>query len=855
MSDEQTIYISPEDELTAVRERLEQIPARHLTMVISPQTQLRSHVAWKLLYARARELGKEVVIVSSDPQVRSVAHAVKFKVAHSLESSPAAIGRSRPPSRSGHTSGSGAARTRTSSHLPSTKATNEPRSIRNQRGTSTMGTTPPTHTPEAERHADPQDRQPTEDTTVTEISPQTFDAPEQAPSQPYDFHIDTPPAIHPLTDEIEEPDLLLEDYTQAQDIRSAAREGQKHFPETDIAPETRPEKELPPSSTTPQPLIADDLFTYIEEDPQPPHTDESAVISLTGAGIHHKIEDIKDVSDNIIDSTIEYRGDRDEIVPPASSKPVTYRETEQAIDDDEQDNFPSRTYGVRSRRRSSKLPLLPQTPLTAFTRRFEEDALPPVEERHSKPRSSVPLQLRTPSASSPGKLSPDREARIPRTNIARGQQAQPKSPPRPVQPRLRSGSTHTGATIRQYAALGINYRKACAAVAIAILLLLVTYLLLYFGPTAKIIVGIATQDYSKQITFTAKTDNQIPDLKAQQFSKVFLKSGIGTATGNQLVGTNSAQGSVIFTDTGSNPNGIVIPSGSIITTNGDNAIQFATTTEVLVLPSNQNRVPPPVSIQAVKPGNDGNVDAGVITAIPNSTLNSIAQAQIPPIAVSDVNLTVANNAATTGGGAKPTPVVTNQDLSTTQNNLSQQLQSQIQAWQQHLPSTGAVGTPQTTSTLTNAPQVNDIAANGTFSATIKVTATVLFVPTTDLQKAAIQQLNDAIKNDKSHAGDTILSNSNPTVTITQLKQITADANSITFSFNATAKTGSRLITKEYVQSIVKGKSITDTKSALIRIPGVKTVDITISPNFLQWVPSWTGHIDVTIYPVIKAASH
>ena len=118
MSDEQTIYISPEDDLTTVRERLEQISARRLTMVIPPQTQLRSHVAWKLLYARARELGKEVVIVSSDPQVRSVAHAVKFKVAHSLETSPA-TGKPRPTSRPGRTNSSGGVKTRTSPPLSS----------------------------------------------------------------------------------------------------------------------------------------------------------------------------------------------------------------------------------------------------------------------------------------------------------------------------------------------------------------------------------------------------------------------------------------------------------------------------------------------------------------------------------------------------------------------------------------------------------------------------------------------------------------------------------------------------------------------------------------------------------------
>src|SRR5262249_40305857 len=103
MNDEQKIcYIEPDDDLTTVRERLEKIPSRRVTLVIDSQTQLRSHVAWKLLSARARELGKEVLFVSTDPQIRSIAHAVKFKVAHSSEASPNAW---RP--RSGSSTGTG----------------------------------------------------------------------------------------------------------------------------------------------------------------------------------------------------------------------------------------------------------------------------------------------------------------------------------------------------------------------------------------------------------------------------------------------------------------------------------------------------------------------------------------------------------------------------------------------------------------------------------------------------------------------------------------------------------------------------------------------------------------------------
>src|SRR5579875_2030564 len=102
MSDERIIYIGPEDDLTSLRERLEQVSSRQVTLVVPPTTQLRSQVAWQLLYKRSRELGKDVLIVSSDPQIRSVAHAGKFRVVTSLEASSTSS-KSRPPSRPART--------------------------------------------------------------------------------------------------------------------------------------------------------------------------------------------------------------------------------------------------------------------------------------------------------------------------------------------------------------------------------------------------------------------------------------------------------------------------------------------------------------------------------------------------------------------------------------------------------------------------------------------------------------------------------------------------------------------------------------------------------------------------------
>ncbi|MDQ6644380.1 MAG: hypothetical protein M3Y76_08015, partial [Chloroflexota bacterium] len=85
MADEQYIYLSQEEDVTSVRERLQKTPNRRIVLVVPPQTQLRSHVSWRLLHARSRELGKDISINSPDRQIRSVAKAVGFKVIDSLE--------------------------------------------------------------------------------------------------------------------------------------------------------------------------------------------------------------------------------------------------------------------------------------------------------------------------------------------------------------------------------------------------------------------------------------------------------------------------------------------------------------------------------------------------------------------------------------------------------------------------------------------------------------------------------------------------------------------------------------------------------------------------------------------------
>ena len=88
MAEDQPIYLSPEDNLTIVRERLRQTASRRIVLVVPSETQLRGHVSWRLLHDTARDLGKDISIISPDRQIRSVAKEAGFKAAD-LQGSPA----------------------------------------------------------------------------------------------------------------------------------------------------------------------------------------------------------------------------------------------------------------------------------------------------------------------------------------------------------------------------------------------------------------------------------------------------------------------------------------------------------------------------------------------------------------------------------------------------------------------------------------------------------------------------------------------------------------------------------------------------------------------------------------------
>lgn|SRR5579859_1152910 len=82
-TNQQVLYIGLDENVTDVRQRLNQAGVQHITLVVPSQTQLRGQVTWKLLAARAQELGQVISVVSNDAYIRAMAQSVRFSVTSS----------------------------------------------------------------------------------------------------------------------------------------------------------------------------------------------------------------------------------------------------------------------------------------------------------------------------------------------------------------------------------------------------------------------------------------------------------------------------------------------------------------------------------------------------------------------------------------------------------------------------------------------------------------------------------------------------------------------------------------------------------------------------------------------------
>lgn len=898
MSDEQTIYISPEDDLTNVRERLERLPSRSVTLVIPRQTLLRSNVAWRNLYARAKELEKDVLIISADAQIRSLAQAAKFRVAHSLESSP--TGKSRPPvNRIGRHIGTGRQK-----NAPSTRAANAKGAPEGRAGNRSRSVEP-LDTPYNDRvtpRSSVQNNFPTTSKTttggLTGNAPSTFGGgSQQSYGKPYDFRIDETPSIHSLPPQHLDEDtdmLLFEDYHQANSIRDAASQGSApeatqpmppSTPRTDIVREQA--QAQPTYRITPQVTQSNDPFFMMGDELPPPPMEQQAGVAMDGFDTtEHKIQDATARPTDIIDGEIEYQGDLGEFVPTNTHEPTiaTRSWVDELPEDDEDMVGPSRRYGMRPRSSRFGRPQQPQQPQQ--TTQQPEQLAPsprpsvrrdskqlPIEER---PTQITPLPLPQQVRASSPQATPPTTGRVPTAGRASQNNAPlrrvPTSPaPTPPgrqtaaqrtagsrtagQPARATGTRATGNSARPGTATLTRrqrLREGAVPVAIIVTLLLIVGLLAYLVPSATVTVVVATRDFSAPVKLTASAaqlhNTAVGSVPAVVLSQTFPKTGVaqgtGTATGTTQIGTAKATGTVTFTNTGTTP--LDIASNTVITT--ASGIQFVTTADVVVNIANSNignTIQAP--IQAQQSGENGNVTAGIINTIPASSVSAIAQAN--NVNTTAVKLTVNNDAATSGGGLANASTVKQADLDKVKQSLLAGLQNDITAWKKQVVQSGdEAGTPSITGTLINTPTVGQVVDSGTFNASLKATVTLLVVRSADIQAASIQALNATLRGqkDKSLQNYVVVSDAAHPVTVAPI-QVKGDANTLTLTFTAKGKIAPNLSASN-IQHLVLSKSKSDARTLVRTLPGVQDASVDTFPGFVNWVTPFTPRVTVQFTP-------
>lgn len=855
MADEQTIYLSPEEELTSVRERLERTQARRIILVIPQQTSLRSHVGWRLIHARMRELGKELLVISPDRQVRAVARAAGFKVAETQEPSS---NRSHPSasSRLGTLNTRGSVRSRSGSSRGGPHSQGSQQSAGRRRLTPGPGSRPavPPATPiqpdyEEEVTLERPHRSASQAPGNQPIAPTAlFGQPAEQFGAPYDFRINTTPPVPP-GEEDEESAYYEDDYHTARNIRESASGAPQQKQER---PSTRGADE---STASAPGRWGADPYGYLEEEQQ--HTrlsEQRGFVHGPLDDLDAKTPDISDRSTEIILDDIEDLGDMKavdlpQLAPPEEPPPPPplRPRTGQAA--------PSARRSPRAARADlnddEDLLALPDQPVPPPAIRSSRDL------SGARPRPSQKLTPEAPPAASasarrsqglaagspPQASSRPRAAPAPAAVAGRAPNRQLiATPSAPVRPPARR-TTRRG------------NRRLIILFTVVVTLLATALLLLYLLPTATVTITLQARTFSQNVQFNATTDPGAPlpnKVLAQSLQHDFSVSGQGTASGTTRVGNARAQGLVTLTNNGTA--NVVIPTGTTVATTS--GIQFFTGAEVVVAPQHSY---PAVPVTAQQTGEIGNVGASSIIVIPPASLNSIAQYNHTSTA--SLNLAVTNTKPTSGGGATNVPAVATRDLQALVHTLHNTLKQEVNSWLAAQLHTGDMrgapkpdvlksANPLPEEQLSGAPDAGQPASSGSFSGSLSLHISVLVVRASALQAAAGAQLNAAAT--RLHP-PSMLATHLPVTLTNGTGTPSADGTSLAIKAKATGEIIRQLALQDLSTSLTGkgvGQVISDLKASLAQV-GVQDVQVSVSPAFLNIMPLQAGRIQVVLKPVTQ----
>ncbi len=809
MADEQIIYLSPEEELTNVRERLERSRSRRIILVIPAQAQLRSHVSWRLLYSRAHELNKDVLIISADRQIRAVVKAAGFKIADSLESPltsrPRAASRPGRPGLGGKTSPRLRAPTSKSAPADQTNARHAPEPPAGQQ--SLRSSLDPG------LRSEPVDRpyRREDDSVLKSRQAQPVENVEDDKQSQFDYRIDSSlshphPVNQPFEDE--EPNHVYEDYRQSQSIRQAAQMGDADtmLPPPPPLESRAPMRDQPISSMEPR-----DPLTFLDDEP----TVHLHLPEQRGSAFTHDVEEqVSDISNQPDDALqIEDQGDMGDIVDRSASSPGIV-----AVPGEEEDAPDPASVHGRPRAKPHRSAVPPQT-----SQPDDEMALPPVPEQGPAPAAA--------GLSAPGPAPVE----LPRVR-PQGRSMQPAAKRRSVgalRPPLRAAGRP------QSAAQGSSKYSAARLIVpgLILLALLVLVLLVILLPSADVTVVLPAHTYSLPLTLTAnassRQDSVQHTLPAQTLVYATSVQGMGKATGVTTAGTVAANGSVYFTNNNSAAQGQVdIPTGTLLAT--QNHVLFTTQADVLVQPGQTL----PTTILAQNPGVIGNVAAHAITVLPTEGISMIRQAN-PGVAI---NLNVDNANPTTHGGTGTASQVTSQDVASVKNTLDIRVNAQIQSYlQKNVHDGDQQGRVIRDESPTVTPARGGVATSGTFLETLKVHMTVLVVRASDLQAAASAELKNAL----IKQGLVLVPQQE--VQLRQLKNTPAtDGSSLVLRFTAAGQVAAQ-ITADTVRNLMSGKTIDYARNVLDGkngTPNALRTEISVHNGVLHFMPFLPQRITV-----------
>jgi len=846
MANEKIIYLGPEEELTNVRERLENTKAGSIILVIPPETQLRSHVGWRLLRSRVRELGQDVLIISSDRQIRAVAKAAGFRVADSLESPPS--DRPRPINRPVRSNTSG--KTSQSANKQARNGNRASRSL--QSGQQQMASSSGKNggmingSENISRESDA-------------FASSTFEIEEMPYDSPYNFPMETVPAPQSNIGDREdaEVDSLVEDYYVARSIREAAQSSDGSQLSSTIAdPETTSGK-FEQSSKIPQPgEIEDDPFGYLE-DIQPtalPEQRASTVIHDIDQGV----PDISDVPTDVYDAEVEDLGDMGGGV--FHDDWSSHALDEQTLEESYNQETP-RVYHMYPRDSSMGNTMRPS--LEDFG--DEDDLLPPSSKIEDQPTRLTPSTVarREPQPI----IQPSPQSRKVTVNPTMQQTNKPlstttnKSRVVTTPPLNRKVNRQTSSNSNR------NGRRILAIVSISLgILLLVLLLFIYFGSNATVTVVVPSQSLSvtnqQYVASMVPQSGQQNTIPSQVLTYTPTARGQGTATGTIKQGNQVATGTVSFTNTSTSQ--LDIPSGTVLSTNSATPVQFVTIADVLVQPGANNTIP--TLVQAQLPGESGNVAANTIIIIPPDSLTRIAQNN-PGSTPTPTNLTVTNTDPTTGGGATNVKAVTSSDANALAAALQQQIQNEVNAWLKAVLHPGDVAgtpvpnvltssTPLPEETFITTPTVGQSAPGGKFSGVLTAKVSVLVIRNASIQVAGRAQL-------MAHASHmnppAVVATSLPVTVKVTRSTPSQDGKSLTVTVDATGHVVQQVSAQQISQQLA-GKSVDQAKSFILSgqagITEVVTTNIVVFPPFLGFMPFRSEQIHIVIQsgPIKGAAN-